>query len=220
VVLFSNRAELKILIQAKIQLKSYFFILMRRAFQVKITHKRQVYYAECSELNLTAKGTTRKQAIQEVKKLVKAYIQKPLRVNITWSERIKLEELVDSEYKDSWGIYQISSKPFLRKESLIYIGKAYQQNFLQRANSPEKLKWLPKYSGTKFIRCGIIELPDYEDITSDDVEDIESAFIYELKPPVNKMKVGNYSFVTDFIIHNYGEDISFVPTILNMKDHW
>lgn len=119
------------------------------------------------------------------------------------------------------GIYAIYSK-YRDKTKLLYIGKA-GNSFYERVDARDKEK-VYACIGKKFVRLGIIISPkaikaepiEYNQL----LEDIESALIWEMQPPMNISKMTNYTYRTGYYlqIHNTGRKGVF-PRFIDTAKH-
>ena len=134
---------------------------------------------------------------------------------IDWTYPKRIDSVINSEIcKTSWGIYYISRK-FSNKETLLYIGITFQQNFIHRIIQHDK-QWLHKYRGEKYIRFGEFTKP--QNITRDIIEDAESCLIYELDPKHNTCKKYCYTFSNEYIITNRGYR-GVIPKEISTRAH-
>jgi hypothetical protein len=111
------------------------------------------------------------------------------------------------------GVYSIS-RQFGNNNTLLYIGKTYRK-FRHRLMEHEK-NWLNYYRGDKYVRFGIIISP--RNLTSELVNDIESAIIYEQKPIANASKIKGYCYNDICCIENTGYR-GTLPKKIDMNNH-
>lgn len=133
---------------------------------------------------------------------------------IKWSFPREYENALETELSyEGYGIYCISRK-FAGNETILYIGKTDRQ-FRDRLKNHKK-DWISKYRGEKLVRFGIITKPIT--VTSEIINDAESAIIYDINPKHNKSKIKSYKFFEDYILHNQGYR-GQLPKVIDIRNH-
>lgn len=142
-------------------------------------------------------------------------------IRISWQYPILLDDVSESSFKDCKGIYAISRKwgektSDAREENLLYIGKT-ERNFEQRMLEHQQFK-LADTRGNIYVRFGIIK----KDISSEILDDIESALIYELQPKMNDSKMQSYRYKSNYYVYiiNYGfRGVGLIDKVIDAKTH-
>ncbi len=135
-------------------------------------------------------------------------------IELKWSYPKTFESVIDTEVAHcGYGIYYISRK-FGQKETLLYIGITYSQNFRARLNS-HAWKWFSKYRGKKIIRFG--EFITDEKISNETIIDVESALIFGTFPKHNTDKQYSYKYDKLYRIKNKGYR-GEISQIVSMKE--
>ena len=138
--------------------------------------------------------------------------QKTIIVNWSYPRRFANAKETELSY-EGYGVYCIS-REFGGVETILYIGKTDRQ-FRGRLNSHFK-DWMTDYSGEKIVRFGTVIEPNL--ITSEIINDVESAIIYDIKPKHNKSKIKSYQYFQEYIVKNQGYR-GQLPRIINIKNH-
>lgn len=109
-------------------------------------------------------------------------------ITIKWSYPREFENAKETELSyEGYGIYCISRK-FGGNETIVYIGKTNKQ-FRDRLKNQKK-NWMSNYRGEKIVRFGTITQP--RTVTSEIINDAESAIIYDVEPKHDKSKKKGY----------------------------
>lgn len=135
-------------------------------------------------------------------------------VIIKWSYPREFENAKETELcYEGYGIYCISRK-FGDNETILYIGKTDKQ-FRGRLNSHSKV-WMSNYRGEKIVRFGTIVKPTT--VTSEIINDVESAIIYDIEPKHNKSKIKSYGYFEEYVILNQGYR-GKLPKLIDIRNH-
>lgn len=138
------------------------------------------------------------------------------KILLNWSEKINVYDYMNHSLASDYGIYMItriwgtnSEKEY--PEKLLYIGKT-SGSFIQRLKDHTSY-WIPELRGRVLVRFAPVHLADNE------LEDIESALIYEAQPVENTSKMKGYTFRSEYLfeITNVG-DIGPLPKVVNAAD--
>lgn len=133
---------------------------------------------------------------------------------VKWSYPREFENAKETELSyEGYGIYCISRK-FGGNETILYIGKTDTQ-FRDRLKSHSTI-WLNNYKGEKIVRFGTITQPIT--VTSEIINDTESAIIYDIKPKHNISKIKSYGYFEEYIILNKGYR-GKLPKIIDIRNH-
>ena len=135
------------------------------------------------------------------------------KIILNWSEKTDVYDYKKHSLASEYGIYMLtriwginSEKEY--PEKLLYIGKT-SRLFIQRLKDHTSF-WVPELRGKIFVRYAPVHLDDNE------LEDIESALIYETQPAENTAKLKGYTFRSKYLfeITNVG-DIGPLPEIID-----
>lgn len=99
-------------------------------------------------------------------------------------------------------------------ETLLYIGKTDRQ--FRGLLKSHKKAWMSKYRGEKIVRFGTISKPTV--VTSEIINDAESALIFDIEPKHNRSKKKSYQYIEEYIILNQGYR-GKLPKKINIRDH-
>lgn len=133
---------------------------------------------------------------------------------IKWSYPREFENVKETELSyEGYGIYCISRK-FGGNETILYIGKTYRQ-FRDRLKNHKK-NWMSKYRGEKIVRFGTIIKPIT--VTSEIINDAESAIIYDIEPKHNRSKIRSYQYFEEYIILNQ-DYRGLLPKVIDIRNH-
>lgn len=133
---------------------------------------------------------------------------------VKWSYPREFENAKETELSyEGNGIYCISRK-FGGNETILYIGKTDKQ-FRDRLKSHSSI-WLNDYKGEKIVRFGTITKP--VTVTSEIINDVESAIIYDIKPKHNKSKINGYQFFEEYIVLSEGYR-GKLPKMIDIRNH-
>ena len=136
-------------------------------------------------------------------------------LEIYWNYPIKINSaLISERCNKSWGIYYISRK-FGGKETLLYVGLTFHQNFKHRINQHRK-NWIKQFRGEKYVRFGEFVKPS--NITKAIIEDAESGIIHQIQPTKNICKKRSYTYTEQYKISNTGFR-GIIPKEISMSCH-
>ena len=138
--------------------------------------------------------------------------QKVIIINWSYPREFENEKETELSY-EGYGIYCISRK-FGGNETILYIGKTDKQ-FRDRLKSHSSI-WLNDYKGEKIVRFGTIIKPIT--VTSEIINDVESAIIYDIKPKHNKSKINSYQFFEEYIVLSEGYR-GKLPKMIDIRNH-
>lgn len=141
-------------------------------------------------------------------------LKKQKEIIIKWSYPREFENALETELSyEGFGIYCISRK-FGENETILYIGKTDRQ-FRDRLKNHKK-NWISNYKGEKKVRFGTITKPIT--VTSEIINDAESAIIYEIDPIQNTDKRNGYHYFQECIIFNQGYR-GKLPKMIDIRNH-
>lgn len=133
---------------------------------------------------------------------------------IKWSYPREFENAKETELSyEGYGVYCISRK-FGGNETILYIGKTDRQ-FRDRLKNHKKA-WMSKYRGEKIVRFGTITKPST--VTSEIINDAESALIFDIEPKHNRSKKKSYQYIEEYIILNKGYR-GLLPKVIDIRNH-
>ena len=143
-------------------------------------------------------------------------------IHIKWTFPVLLDNFDKAKYKDYNGIYAISriwgektGEP--QDEKLLYIGKTIR-SFEQRIREHTQYK-LCGIRGNIYVRFGIIQTQ----FTTELLDDIESALIYELQSPLNVDKTVEYHYKSDYfvrIINDGYRGVGLIEKEIDARTHY
>lgn len=140
--------------------------------------------------------------------------KKQIEIIVKWTYPREFENAKETILSyEGFGIYCISRK-FGRNETILYIGKTDRQ-FRDRLKNHRKV-WMSNYRGEKVVRFGTIVKPIT--VTSEIINDVESAIIYDIEPKHNKSKKKSYHYFEEYIILNQGYR-GQLPKIIDIRNH-
>lgn len=140
--------------------------------------------------------------------------KKQKNIIIKWSYPREFENAKETELSyEGYGIYCISRK-FAGNETILYVGKTDKQ-FRDRLKNHKK-NWMSQYRGEKFVRFGTITKPIT--VSSEIINDVESAIIYDIKPKHNTSKMKSYGYFEEYIISNQGYR-GLLPKLIDIRNH-
>jgi predicted GIY-YIG superfamily endonuclease len=148
-------------------------------------------------------------------KMLRKIFKIPKKVSIEWSYPLKVDAVLSQIPDDkSWGLYQISTKT----ESgitFLYIGKSWK-NYHKRLKSHKsgKKAWFDNYLGEKYVRFASF----HTRITEKQLDEIESAVIFETKFIENTQSTISYNVSHEYEIKSNGNR-GKVPSIIKTIEH-
>jgi hypothetical protein len=137
----------------------------------------------------------------------------PKKVTIEWSNPKKVDDVLNAPTlkEEIWGLYQISTK-IDEDKIFLYIGKSWK-DYHKRLKAHRR-EWFDQYEGEKYVRFGSF----LTSITEIQLDEVESAIIFQTKLPKNIQSVNSYSVNHDYIITSTGKR-GIVPQLINTEEH-
>jgi len=103
-------------------------------------------------------------------------------VKLLWQGPYQVDQALKSAASEGWGVYAICRKWGVAPEKVLYIGRAYWQNF--RIRLPQH-SWIAETWGTVRVRFAEIEPEPGRIASRKRTDDVEALLIYSLQPARN-----------------------------------
>jgi len=145
-------------------------------------------------------------------------------IEIQWEGPFSINKISKFNNPSDYGIYQIyGTHTIFGENSLLYIGKAEQQNFCDRFIQHKE--WLAKEISNLQVyigRIGGVKQPN-NNIWTESIDSAEKLLIYFCSPPYNFSNINSFGNHKNKVILNFGKKNRLpyeVSTLYNESEFW